>query len=91
MGCILPDSSIHGILQARILEWAANPLSRDLPDPGIEPVSPALRTESLEPQGKPILTLRKLHNLSKVTQLVCNTVFQSASKNNMQANKRKRQ
>ena len=23
MDCSLPDSSVHGILQARILEWAA--------------------------------------------------------------------
>ena len=28
-----------GILQARILEWAVMPSSRDLPNPGIEPVS----------------------------------------------------
>ena len=28
----LPGSSIHGILQARILEWVAIPFSRDLPD-----------------------------------------------------------
>ena len=26
--CSLPDSSVHGILQTRILEWVANPLSR---------------------------------------------------------------
>ena len=40
-----PGSSVHGILQARILEWVAMPSSGDLPDPGIEPVyftSPAL-------------------------------------------------
>ena len=28
MGCSLPGSSVHGILQARILEWVANPFSR---------------------------------------------------------------
>ena len=38
----LPGFSVHGILQARILEWVAFSSSRDLPDPGIEPVSPAL-------------------------------------------------
>ena len=41
----LPGSSVHGILQARILEWVAMPPSGDLPDPGIEPaslISPAL-------------------------------------------------
>ena len=39
MDCSLPSSSVHGILQARIWEWAAMPSSRDLPDPGIEPMS----------------------------------------------------
>ena len=32
----LPGSSVHGILQARILEWVAMPSSRGFPDPGIE-------------------------------------------------------
>ena len=36
-----PGSSVHGILQARILEWVATPSSRDLPNPGIKPESPA--------------------------------------------------
>ena len=30
------NSSVHGILQARILEWAAIPYPGDLPHPGIE-------------------------------------------------------
>ena len=42
-----PGSSVHGILQARILEWVAVPFSRDLPDPGIKPASPALQVDSL--------------------------------------------
>ena len=56
MDCSLPGSSVHGILQARILEWVAIPFSRDLPNPGIEPRSPALQADSLltELQGKPI-------------------------------------
>ena len=28
MDCSLPGSSVHGILQARILEWVAVPFSR---------------------------------------------------------------
>ena len=28
MDCILPGSSVHGILQARILEWVTIPFSR---------------------------------------------------------------
>ena len=39
--------TVHGILQARILEWVAVSFSRDLPDPGIEPGSPALQADSL--------------------------------------------
>ena len=34
-----PGSSVHGISQVRILEWVAISFSRNLPDPGIEPVS----------------------------------------------------
>ena len=37
-----PESSVHGILQARMLERAAISCFRDLPEPGIEPGSPAL-------------------------------------------------
>ena len=43
----MPGSSIHGIFQARILEWANISSSRDLPDPGIESRSPALQADSL--------------------------------------------
>jgi len=48
------DYTIHGILQARILEWVAFPFSRDLPNLGIEPRSPTLQADSLpaEPQRK---------------------------------------
>ena len=55
----LTGSSVHGILQARILEWVAIPFSRGLPDPGIEPGSPALQADSLplEPPGKPHLIM----------------------------------
>ena len=42
MDCSPPGSFVHGILQARILEWVAMPSSGDLPDPGIEPVSLSL-------------------------------------------------
>jgi len=42
-----PGSSVHGILQARILEWVVLSFSRDFPDPGIEPQSPTLQADSL--------------------------------------------
>ena len=49
------DYTVRGILQARILEWVAFPFLRDLPNPGIEPRSPALPMDSFpaEPQGSP--------------------------------------
>ena len=47
MDCSPPGSSVHGILQARILEWLPFPFPGDLPDPGIEPRSPALQADSL--------------------------------------------
>ena len=55
MNCGLPGSSVHGILQARILEWVAISFPGDLPDPGIEPTSPALagRFFTTEPAGRP--------------------------------------
>ena len=40
MDCILPGSSLHGILQARILEWVAISSSRGSSEP-TSPVSPA--------------------------------------------------
>ena len=45
------DYTVHGILQARILEYSS---PGDLPNPGIEPKSPTLQADSLpaEPQGK---------------------------------------
>ena len=49
------DYTVHGILQARMLEWVAFSFSRDLPDPEIEPGSPALQVDSLPTEllGKP--------------------------------------
>ena len=42
-----PGSSVHGILQARILQWVACPPPGDLLNPGIEFPSPALQVDSL--------------------------------------------
>ena len=56
MGCSLPGSSVHGIFQARVLEWVAISFFRDLPNPGTEPGSPTLQADALpsEPPRKPI-------------------------------------
>ena len=45
MDCGPPGSSVRGILQGRLLEWVACPSPGDLPDPGIEPASPALQAD----------------------------------------------
>ena len=60
------DYTVHGILQARILERVAFPFSRGSSHPGIKPRSPALQADSLpaEPQGKP----KTDENVSKDTQ-----------------------
>ena len=55
LDCSPPGSSVHRILQARILKWVAIPFSRRFPNPGIKPGSLALQADSLpsEPPGKP--------------------------------------
>ena len=56
MDCRLPGSSVHGIFQSRILEWVVIPSLGVLPDPGIEPASPALAGGffTAQPLGKPV-------------------------------------
>ena len=55
MNCSPPGHSVHGILQASILEWVATSFPGDLPDPGMEPVSPVLAGGffTTQPPGKP--------------------------------------
>ena len=50
--CDPMDYTVHGILQARILEWVAFPSPGDLPNPGIKPKFSTLQRDSLpaEPQ-----------------------------------------
>ena len=55
MDCSPPGSSDCGTLHTRTVEWVAMPSPGGLPNPGIEPRSPALRVDSLpsEPPVKP--------------------------------------
>ena len=55
MDCSPPGCSVHGILQARILEQVAISSSRGSPNSGIETWSPVLQVDSLlsEAPGKP--------------------------------------
>ena len=59
--CSPPGSSIHGIFQARYWSGLPFPSPGDLPDPGIEPRSPALQADSLpsEPPGKSMKVKQK--------------------------------
>ena len=70
-GCSPPGSSIHGILQARILEWVAISFPGDLCNPGIESSSPALQADALtsEPAGKPWI-----YNVCPKSLLSCPTL-----------------
>jgi len=57
VGCS-PPGSVHGILQARILEWVAISYSKGSSQPGIEPASPSSPALAegfftTEPLGKP--------------------------------------
>ena len=53
--CNPMDCRVHGILQARTLEWVTFPFFRRSSNPGIKPRSPTLQADSLpaEPLGKP--------------------------------------
>ena len=72
MDCSPPGSSVHGILQARIVEWVAFPFFLGFPDPGTErvsTVSPALQADYLlliqdiydKPTANIIFSDEKLH------------------------------
>ena len=70
--CSTPGFSVHGILQARVLEWGACPSPRGLPGPGIEPWSPTLQADSLpfELQGSLNASANTLLRLCSLVGLV---------------------
>ena len=51
--CGPPGSSVHGILQARILKWVAFPFSRGSSQPRIDARSPALQGDLQLPSELP--------------------------------------
>ena len=66
MDCSWPDSSVHWILQARMLEWISMHPPGDLPDPGIEPMS--LKCPALA--GR-FFTISATHGSPCVWEYVC--------------------
>ena len=51
------EYTVHGILQARILELVAVPSPEDLPNSGIESRSPALQVDSLPAEATRVAPL----------------------------------
>ena len=71
MDCSLPGSSIHGIFQARVLEWVAIPFSRQSSRPRDRTWVSCIAVIFLlsEPPGKPIQeseSEREVKSLSRV-------------------------
>ena len=64
MDYIPPGSSVHGILQERMLEWVVMPFSKGSSQPRIEPRVSCIAADSLlsEPSGKPNLSHSKMHS-----------------------------
>ena len=86
MDCSPLCSSVHGILQARILEWIAMPSSGDLPNLGIESTSlrsPALAgtffTTSTTWKVQQLLKFPNVHYVGKERKTKCN-MFQNKGK-----------
>ena len=75
--CSRPDSSVLGILQARILSELPFLPPGDLPDPGIEPASPALAGEfcTPEPRGQPLMPLYLALIRCHLPGVICPDVF----------------
>jgi len=65
MDCSPPGSSVHGVLQARILEWVAIPFSKILPNPGIKPGSPVLQADSLPSELPRLYNKRQMLYVTK--------------------------
>ena len=73
LDCSPPGSSVHGILQGKILEWVAILFSRRSSQPRDQTQSPVLQAASLpsEPPGKPQVGMeisQKKTRASLVTQ-----------------------
>ena len=82
--CSPPGSSVHGISQARILEWVATSSSRgsSRPRDWTQVSSIAGRLFTTEPQGKPVIRIQELLRIFCLTPL-CKTlsiVVQSLSR-----------
>ena len=76
MDCSPPGSSVHGILQARTLEWVASPFPRGFSQLR-EPGSPTLQADSLpsELPGKPCQLVSHVWLFGTPWTVSCHYVF----------------
>ena len=74
MDCSPPGSSVHGNSPGEN-NWSGLPCPtlRTLPNPGIEPRSPILQSDSLppEPSGKPIYSVTCQLNCGRLWEIIC--------------------
>ena len=65
----LPGSSVHGILQARVLEWIFISSSRHLPDPEIKLASPSFTGEFFTTEPTVLVGINFILRLNHFTYL----------------------
>ena len=82
MDCSMPGSSVHGILQAMIQDGLPCPPPGDFPNPGIEPMSPALQADSL-PTWEAYMKKLSTGTCSKPGFLPAVLLFHSSSPKNI--------
>ena len=70
MNCSPPGSSVHGFSRQEYWSELPYPSPGDLPDPGIEPRSPALQADALlsEPPGKTLRRREDTIQRGKITE-----------------------
>ena len=77
-GLWLPDSSIHGILQARVPEGVAISFPRESSDTGIKPRSPTFLTDALPSDGIPVELFQILKDGAvKVLHSICQHIWKT--------------
>ena len=77
-------ASVHGILQARILEWVAFPSLGNFPNSGIKPSSPALQADSLLCELWRSPTCKWLSHVTSLEPLDCSLLGSSSMESSRQ-------
>ena len=75
--CDPMDYTVHGILQARILEWVAFLFSRGFSHQGIEPRSPVMQADSLPTELSGNIILKNFSFTCIQSTLLCSNATES--------------